>query len=87
MPPLHHGSYATEITYKSQIYNTNHKIIYNIFLTLTHHTTITNTVPTSIPSKTTPLTAPTTDTTSDDTPRATGGGVLVTIGAALVLIS
>ena len=48
---------------------------------------ITNAVVTSIPSKTTPLTAPTTGMTSDDTPRATGGGVLVTIGTALVLIS
>ena len=42
---------------------------------------------TSIPSTTAPPTAPTSGTTSDDTSRATGGGVLVTIGTVLVLIS
>ena len=41
----------------------------------------------SIPSTIAPPTAPTSGATSDDTPRATGGGVMVTIGTELMMIS
>ena len=41
---------------------------------------------TSIPSTTAPPTAPTSGTTSDDTSRATGGGAMVPLTTATILV-